>query len=511
MRLPSREGLAALAALAAGLALAALPLTEAALVAAGVALSLAALGYPAVCLYLLAFAVPFGGLWTLSAGGLIVGGTEVLVGFLLATWLAQGVVRRELKISPGALFWPLALLLAAFLVSLFDALSLQASVKELAKWGEVAVVYVVGTSMLRNAREAKWMLAALLVAGTMEAASGVYGALMRLGPPSYAILGGLVYRASGEFAQPNPFGGYVNHVWPLALALLVATVLARRRGTSAALLPLSSRWCTSPWTSLLLAIALATMMAALTLSWSRGAWLGAGLALVVMAVAGTASLLVSVSEADRHTGRRAAGVLLVGAVLLAATGILGAADLLPSAITDRLGSIMEDVVVVQDVRTVKVTDENYAAVERVAHWWAGWRMWEEHPLTGVGLGNYAVAYPQYNLPGWEDPLGHAHNFYINLGAETGTIGLAAYLLFLAAAMVQAAVRLVSARGEWERGLALGVLGALIAHAVQDGLDNLWVHSLGVQVALLLVLLQASRTPAGIEPAAPPAARAIGVG
>ena len=55
---------------------------------------------------------------------------------------------------------------------------------------------------------------------------GVYGSLMRLGPPSYAILGGLLYRASGDFAQPNPFAGYMNHIWPLAAGLLLAALAA---------------------------------------------------------------------------------------------------------------------------------------------------------------------------------------------------------------------------------------------------------------------------------------------
>jgi O-antigen ligase len=144
--------------------------------------------------------------------------------------------------------------------------------------------------------------------------------------------------------------------------------------------------------------------------------------------------------------------------------------------------------VLQDIRTVKVTDENFATVERVAHWWAGWRMWEDHPWTGIGIGNYATAYPNYNLAGWDDPLGHAHNFYINMGAEAGTLGFAAYLIFLAAAFLHTCRSLLRASSAWQRALALGILGILAARLIQDGLDNLWVHAMGIQVALLLGLL-----------------------
>lgn len=36
---------------------------------------------------------------------------------------------------------------------------------------------------------------------------------------------------------------------------------------------------------------------------------------------------------------------------------------------------------------------------------------------GVGAGNYAVVYDQYNLPRPDEPLGHAHNIYLNFAAE----------------------------------------------------------------------------------------------
>jgi O-antigen ligase len=147
------------------------------------------------------------------------------------------------------------------------------------------------------------------------------------------------------------------------------------------------------------------------------------------------------------------------------------------------------------LNTVKVTDANFAAVERMAHWWAGLRMWEAYPWTGVGLGNYAEAYAAYKVAGWDDPLGHAHNFYINIGAEAGTIGLAAYLVFLVCATTLSVRRALQADNPWDRALAVAVIGVLAARLVQDGLDNLWVHGMGVQIALLLALLESRVRPA----------------
>ncbi len=64
-------------------------------------------------------------------------------------------------------------------------------------------------------------------------------------------------------------------------------------------------------------------------------------------------------------------------------------------------------------------------------------MFGDRPWLGVGFGNYEAVYPAYAIGIWRDPLGHAHNYYLNVAAEAGLIGLAAYLAVLAAALALA--------------------------------------------------------------------------
>ena len=64
---------------------------------------------------------------------------------------------------------------------------------------------------------------------------------------------------------------------------------------------------------------------------------------------------------------------------------------------------------------------------RLDAWVAGLKMFETHPLFGVGVGNFKTLMPQYAAPGVQiDTI--AHNTYIEYLAEMGPAGL---LLFLA--------------------------------------------------------------------------------
>jgi putative inorganic carbon (HCO3(-)) transporter len=155
----------------------------------------------------------------------------------------------------------------------------------------------------------------------------------------------------------------------------------------------------------------------------------------------------------------------------------------PPAIVQRFTDFVP-YVGVSDVRGAEITDGNFAVLERVAHWQAAWQMWSDHPWFGVGIGNYEPEYSQYALPLWPVALGHAHNYYLNVAAEVGVVGLATYVLLWGLAVV-GAWRACRRALRWEWGLALGVLGVLVHLAVHSFFDNLYVHAMYLQVAILL--------------------------
>lgn len=68
---------------------------------------------------------------------------------------------------------------------------------------------------------------------------------------------------------------------------------------------------------------------------------------------------------------------------------------------------------------------------RLAAWEGGFHMIAAHPLGGVGLHNFKPLMANYTPPG-EQIVSLAHNTYIELAAEIGIPGLAAFMALLAA-------------------------------------------------------------------------------
>jgi putative inorganic carbon (HCO3(-)) transporter len=142
---------------------------------------------------------------------------------------------------------------------------------------------------------------------------------------------------------------------------------------------------------------------------------------------------------------------------------------------------------IRDVRGVPINDANYALIERQAHWQVALNMLTEHPWTGVGFSNYQPVYEQYRLLNWPMPLGHAHNIYLNVAAETGVIGLGLYLLLWMSIFGLTFLTIRRAHGV-ERAIVIGLLGTWVYLGTHMLVDNLYVNNTHLLIAVLLGLL-----------------------
>jgi len=401
----------------------------------------------------------------LDIGQLALAGTVFFVLLYVST--------RRLPFPPilrSPVFISVLIFVFAAALSGFSAISLSSWLNEWVKWLQILVLIAVCLAIAGRAWE--WLLVGLIAAGAANAVIGIYqffggsGAL-------HLLINERFFRAFGTFGQPNPFGAFMGLLTPIALGAALGYGIRFLR---------SHRESGTPHWLYLIPIsfyagAAGLMTAALIMSWSRGAWLGfaAAIGIVIFALP-----------------RRPARSLLLLVSLAILTVTAWTSGWLPASITERVSSTVGDLVSASDVRGVDITAENYALVERVAHWQAAVNMATAHPWLGVGFGNYETAYANYRLMNWDLALGHAHNYYLNVFAETGIIGLMAYLLMW---LLIAALTWQTRRhpDPLARSVAVGLLGTWVYLSVHSITDNLYVNNLflhiGVALGILAVLYQ----------------------
>jgi O-antigen ligase len=215
-------------------------------------------------------------------------------------------------------------------------------------------------------------------------------------------------RLAWPFTHPNYLGFTCAALLPLAV---VAAVAARRR---------------APRIAICLAIALG--LAALTLSASRSAWIGAAAGVAVILAYGPA--------------RRAIAIGALATLALASPVIL-----------QRVGD----------------ADEGRGNV-RFQIWDDALSAFADRPATGVGINGFSRhARPLAEQVGQPIP-GHAHELFLGRAAETGILGLAGVVAVLALALL-AAHRGARGPAGPRRLLAIGTVAALAATVVTGLLDD----------------------------------------
>jgi len=257
------------------------------------------------------------------------------------------------------------------------------------------------------------------------------------------------WRLSGPFPDSNYFGQALVMTLPLAVGLCV---IDRR-----------------PSLRLFNWICVATILAAIVLTFSRGA-LGA---VVVMALA--AILLM-----------RARWHVLAALCVVSLLGIAAA----PQQVLDRFASIA------QAVRALLFGGqviEDPSLGGRIAVMTAALDMFKDHPLLGIGLAQYEVAYGDYALAKGLDPGAppHAHSLYLEIAAEGGLLGLAAFLALAggAAAIAVWGISRLRARGQAAGAvmgvsIAIGFIGYLATSLfLHDAFPRLFYVEIGLLLAV----------------------------
>ncbi|HEX6163949.1 MAG TPA: O-antigen ligase family protein [Vicinamibacterales bacterium] len=343
------------------------------------------------------------GLWSLvgivAAMQLSIAAAQILLTVASLAWLISHISRGE-RLEAPRFFWPLVVYAALTLASAGFSIDPEVSFtdcKQLVLLMLVPITY----DLARGAR-ANSVLSIILTIGAASAFVGIV---------QYAILNfdGLGRRPQGTLSHWMTYSG--------TLMLVICAATARLLyGTSGRL------WA---------AFIMPALLVALSLTLTRGAWVGVAVGVALLLLSKDFRLLALVP------------IVIVASLLLA-----------PDTIRERFWSMLDP--------------KDLTGRDRIAMLEAGAAIVKDYPLMGVGPDQIERVYPRYRVPDAVKPTNpHLHNVPMQIAAERGLPALAAWLWFVGAVFLGLLTLVRKARNKSLAAAALGGMAAMLAAGMTE--------------------------------------------
>lgn len=339
-----------------------------------------------------------------------------------AAWGIHAWMRRSCAVRIPRVVLPFALLVASALLSMLNAINGSVVLQSVLLLLCFGGVFLLASNLVTRPRDVALILFALLTAGTLAAA---YGLLQYAGVVPGGPGGGPLDPIISTMGNRNYLGGYLAY-------LLVPSILLLVRLRSRFLRTLSL---------LMMAVCFGVVLLVNQI--------GTVIALSVAAVALITGWAIFRPVAPISSNRRWLIALMVVAFVV---GLFAA----PSG-------PLNSVVVLSDDGRARFFElwSRSSGQTRSEDWWVAIEMFTDHPVFGVGLGNYKLEFVPYKADFLSTARGatytrpiaraaQAHNEYVQILAEQGVVGTVAALSFLLFLFVGAWVRLRANRDESER-------------------------------------------------------------
>lgn len=354
-------------------------------------------------------------------------------------------------LSPQAARWHGAAALPGMLAAAPLSLDRHATLESACMSTAYVLFFALSLVLLKDRDRIRFATYALIVSGVAQALYGAFGSLQSpYGPPT------------GTFVNRNHYAAYLTMCLAVGIGVLIASLSGARNHTWGQFFQSSIRWIITP--KMGLRLLLVTMVIALVLTRSR---MGNSAFFISLFVTGVIGLLLS---------KRATRSMIILLVSLIAIDV---------AI---VGTYFGTQRVIESIGETKLQTEDRDEVAGYAI-----SMWKDYPVFGSGLGSFPVVFPRYSGEGTSIAYTHAHNDYLEFGAETGVIGLA-LLGLLVLSSYAAALRAQHLRKDpVMRGVSfaamMGILGLMIHCSVDF---NLHIPANALTFILLLAFAWISR-------------------
>ena len=347
-------------------------------------------------------------------------------------WLCRKVARGYLTVRTP-LDLSILSLLVMLPVSLYASVDLDASLPIVYKIiAEVAIFYGIVNSV-RSLRQAQLLSLLLVIASGGISVLGLVATRWSAAkvfslPQVYKQLPGVIILQLNKAGfHPNIVGGTLAMLLPVNLSVFLSS---SNRASKLVLIPL-----------------LLVMGITIFLTQSRGAWVGLGIGLLLMAI--------------WHSRWFLLGIPAIVAALLFSLRHFEAqqvADFL--LLTQSIGS----------------------AASRIELWQRGIYMIQDFPYTGIGLGTFSrvapVLYPFF-LIGPDADIPHVHNILLQIAIDLGIPGLIAFVAMLTSLFLLLYEAVQLAEDSHSRSLAIGLFCGLVVYLVHGLFDSITAMSIKV--------------------------------
>ena len=383
----------------------------------------------------------------------------VLLPFLTVLWGLTVSTNGRRTIRLPWILIPFALFALAALLSLVHAVNRPEVVQALLISLLFVQLMMIALHVGRTERDAQLLVGSLLLAGTVAGAiallqyTGILGT--RLGQTGPSAI-------TSTFGNRNYLGSFLACVFFPSAVFVLQSGSAIRRVTAAVLLAF-----------VLVIVILIDQMAT---------------PFALLAASGVGIALALLTRAKRRRLPKGLLPLFLFVAVVATIVIAVRIGLRTKADQDR--SALQHLL------------EENSIDSRLLFWSVGWEMLADHPITGIGFGNYRMLYTSYEAAVRSSRGSHsssevrtrtevAHNDYIQVAAELGMGGILAMLAFLAVLVWSIWIRLMASRGPpsyttWILLLTAGIV-VLLAHALVSFPVHLPSSALAATVLLALLL------------------------
>lgn len=312
--------------------------------------------------------------------------------------------------SNTRLFFWVIIYSAVCLFSLIPALSKTAAITELLRFWTYIFMFFVIMTFIDTQEQIKNIVKISMLSVLFVGIMGLvqYIAGDSTFPNPESI--GPIGRVYSTFVNPNFFGAFIN------IVIFPALVLVKRK--------------VKHYKYIYVIIFL--LLLNLIFTYTRGSWLGFAIGLMIFIAFFSKKFLIPIS-------------------------IIAPLSLFIPGIWERITSIFDP--------------NSWTIIERYKLWKTGYLMFKEHPILGVGNGNYLTRYGEYIKKYTELDLGRdqyaVHNTFIKVLAETGILGLIPFIMVIIYFIKEIFLVFRKSADSLSKDISLAFMCSIVSYLIQN--------------------------------------------